>query len=51
MTPEDLLSQLEGWDFEAKRAAGQSGKGGIPESMWETYSAMATGNQNRRCHL
>ena len=41
MTPEELQLQLEGWDFEAKRSAGRSGKGGIPESMWETYSALA----------
>ncbi len=41
MTPEELQLQLEGWDFEAKRATGKGGKGGIPDSMWETYSALA----------
>ena len=41
MKPEELQLELEGWDFEAKRAAGKGGKGGIPESMWETYSALA----------
>ncbi len=38
---EELETLREGWDFEAKKAAGRDGKGTIPESMWETYSAMA----------
>lgn len=44
MTPlalADLETLREGWDFEAKLAAGQHGKGAIPKSFWETYSAMA----------
>lgn len=41
MTPEDLESLHEGWDFEAKLAGGADGKGSLPSSLWETYSAMA----------
>ncbi|MCK6517110.1 putative DNA binding domain-containing protein [Myxococcota bacterium] len=41
MTPIDLDTLREGWDFEAKLAAGQDGRGALPESLWETYSAMA----------
>ena len=37
----DLELLREGWDFEAKLAAGQDGKGRLPQSLWETYSAMA----------
>ena len=37
----DLEMLREGWDFEAKLAAGQNGKGRLPASLWETYSAMA----------
>ena len=37
----DLEDLREGWDFEAKLAAGQDGKGQVPKSLWETYSAMA----------
>lgn len=36
-----LLELAEGQDFEAKRAAGRDGQGQLPESFWETYSAMA----------
>lgn len=37
----DLDTLREGWDFEAKLATGRDGKGALPKSMWETYSAMA----------
>lgn len=37
----DIETLREGWDFEAKLAAGQDGKGQVPNSLWETYSAMA----------
>ena len=37
----DLDSLREGWDFEAKLAIGQDGKGQLPNNLWETYSAMA----------
>jgi predicted HTH transcriptional regulator len=37
----DLELLQEGWDFEAKLATGQDGKGRLPQSFWETYSAMA----------
>jgi len=38
---EDLEALREGWDFEAKLAGGADGKGALPKSLWETYSAMA----------
>lgn len=41
MTPDDVDTLREGWDFEAKLAAGRDGQGTVPESLWETYSAMA----------
>lgn len=37
----NLDTLREGWDFEAKLATGRDGKGALPKSMWETYSAMA----------
>ena len=37
----DLDFLREGWDFEAKLATGRDGKGELPKSLWETYSAMA----------
>lgn len=37
----DLARLKEGWDFEAKRAAGRDGRGALPQSFFETYSAMA----------
>ncbi len=41
MIEEELDSLREGWHFEAKLAAGRNGQGAVPESFWETYSAMA----------
>jgi predicted HTH transcriptional regulator len=41
VTPDELDILREGWDFEAKLAAGRDGQGALPESLWETYSAMA----------
>ena len=41
MNLDDVEHLREGWDFEAKAAAGRHGRGEIPASMWETYSAMA----------
>src|SRR5690606_6390945 len=41
MNREDLESLRESWDFEAKLALGRDGRGALPESLWETYSAMA----------
>jgi len=37
----DLESLQEGFDIELKKAVGRSGKGELPKSVWETYSAMA----------
>ena len=37
----DLAQLREGWDFEAKLAAGCDGRGAVPASFFETYSAMA----------
>ena len=37
----DLEHVREGWDFEAKKAAGADGQGKLPEDFWKTYSAMA----------
>ena len=41
MNWEDLELWREGWDFEAKLAAGRDGMGTLPDSFWESYSAMA----------
>lgn len=41
MDLKDLQALREGWDFEAKKAAGRDGRGAVPASFWETYSAMA----------
>jgi predicted HTH transcriptional regulator len=41
VTPDELEILREGWNFEAKLAAGRDGQGAVPESLWETYSAMA----------
>lgn len=40
-TRDDIEALREGWDFEAKRAAGRDGNGKLPEDFWPTYSAMA----------
>lgn len=37
----DLQELAEGCDLEVKRAAGRDGRGELPQSFWETYSAMA----------
>lgn len=41
MTIDALLARREGADFEAKEAQGRDGRGAVPRSVWETYSAMA----------
>ena len=41
MNADDLVHLREGWDFEAKLALGKDGRGEVPRSFWETYSAMA----------
>ena len=41
MTPSDFNTLREGWDFEAKLAAGRDGRGALPDSLWESYCAMA----------
>ncbi len=37
----ELDALREGWDFEAKKAAGRDGTGKVPADFWPTYSAMA----------
>ena len=37
----DIESSREDFDMEFKEAKGKSGKGELPKSFWETYSAMA----------
>ena len=41
MNPEDWDVLREGWAFEAKLAQGADGRGEVPASFWETYSAFA----------
>lgn len=41
MTREEVEALREGWDFEAKLAGGRDGRGAVPDSLWDTYSAMA----------
>jgi predicted HTH transcriptional regulator len=41
MTRDELLTLREDADFEAKLAGGRDGRGALPQSLWETYSAMA----------
>lgn len=41
MTLEELQELRERVDFEAKTAGGRDGKGTLPQSFWETYSAFA----------
>ena len=38
---EDVANLRESYDFEAKEALGRDGEGEVPDSLWETYSAMA----------
>jgi len=40
-TRAELDALREGWDFEAKKAAGRDGAGKVPVDFWPTYSAMA----------
>ncbi|MBF0180454.1 MAG: putative DNA binding domain-containing protein [Magnetococcales bacterium] len=37
----DLDALAEGWECEAKTALGREGRGQVPASVWETYSALA----------
>lgn len=37
----DIETIREGYDLEVKSARGRDGKGKLPKSLWETYSAMA----------
>ena len=37
----DIATLVETCDVEMKKAAGRDGKGAIPDSVWESYSAMA----------
>jgi len=39
-----LSAGSEDNDFEVKAAQGDHGKGEVPQSMWESYSAMANTN-------
>jgi len=41
LTLTDLESLVESTDVECKAARGKSGEGAVPDSFWETYSAMA----------
>ena len=41
MTHADLIARREGADLEMKSAQGRHGRGALPDSIWETYSAMA----------
>ena len=41
MIREDWDVLREGWAFEAKLAQGRDGRGEVPASFWETYSAFA----------
>jgi predicted HTH transcriptional regulator len=47
MDLKELEALREGWDFEAKKAAGRGGLGEVPVSFWETYSAMANSQGGR----
>lgn len=38
---DDLLAKREAYDLEVKAAQGRDGRGEVPTSVWETYSAFA----------
>lgn len=44
MRARGVTTWREGVDLEFKTAAGQDGRGELPHSLWETYSAMANTN-------
>ena len=46
-SPTDLELLREGWDFEAKKAAGRDGLGKLPDDFWPTYAAMANTSGGR----
>ena len=37
----EILDLTEGFDFEAKKAAGRDGRGQLPDSFFPSYSAMS----------
>ena len=37
----EIQSLREDYDIEFKQASGRDGRGKVPKSFWETYSAMA----------
>lgn len=41
MSRDEIEALREGWEFEAKLAGGRDGRGQVPDSFWETYSAFA----------
>ncbi|HPY91489.1 MAG TPA: hypothetical protein PLT23_12230, partial [Lentisphaeria bacterium] len=40
-TIKDIGFLRESCELECKKAGGRDGRGAVPESFWETYSAMA----------
>lgn len=46
--PDDFTETLE---IEAKLAQGRDGRGKLPQSFWETYSAFANSQGDRVFHL
>jgi len=47
ITLNDLMSLREDIDMEFKAAQGRNGKGKVPKSFWDTYSAMANTDGGR----